>query len=126
MPCPLFLPSHPLGEINPGASPLGDLFTGVCQGDPAYAIPREMLRKGCNYGYAREHCALAKQAEADSFCFVIARGGAASVTVRWSQERDHHPVAVGEIEVARDAGNARDAIEAQAQAYASVYWRRLS
>ncbi len=126
MPCPLFLPSHPLGELNPGASPLGDLFAGVCQADPEYAIPRETLRSCCNYGYARGRCGLAENAETDSSCFIISKITETGVTVRWSLERDHHPAAVGELEVAREQVPPANALEAQAQAYASVYWRRLS
>lgn len=112
--------------MNPGASPLGDLFAGVCQGDPDYAIPRETLRTCCNYGYARGRCVLAAAAETDSSCFILSRITDTAVTVRWSLERDHHPVAVGELEVPGQPQTPANALEAQAQAYASVYWRRLS
>ena len=123
MPCPLFIPVSPLGELNPGATPLGDLFGGMCAAEKHYEIPTEILRCCCNFGYARERCALAAQSEADSSCFVISKIENTTVQVRWSLERDHHPLAVGELEVTAKM-KAGTPIEAQAHAYASVYRRR--
>lgn len=121
MPCPLFTPFRPLGDVNPGATPLGDLFGGQCAGDLSYVIPSALLRTGCNFGYAREECPLAAQIPDDATTLILGRGEANTVVVRWSLERDHHPVAVGEMDPAQPVSGP---LEAQAAAYFSVYQRR--
>ena len=103
---------------------MGKRFDGCCDAAPLYVIPPELLRDGCNLGYARGKCDFAKQSQSDATTFVIARADNSSVLVRWALERDHLPVAVGEFAVANQPPT--NPIEAQAAAYVSIYRERLS
>lgn len=103
---------------------MGKRFEGNCDAAPDYQIPPDLLRHGCNLGYARDRCDFAKQSQSDATTFVIAGVEGPKILIRWALERDHLPVAVGEFEVAgRPAANP---IEAQAAAYVSIYRERLS
>ena len=99
MACPLFIPTTPLGETGLVMAPLGDLFGGHCSADPGAAIDPDTLRRCCNFGYARGHCARADKSEADAVRLLVRGERGNVVEIAWSVERDHHPVAVGIIEI---------------------------
>lgn len=115
MACPLFIPS----------SPLGDLYGGSCAADPSVAIEAETLRRYCNFGYARGHCARAAQSDADAVRLLVRGARGSIVEISWAVERNHHPVAVGSVEI--DTGPAAepagDALARQAYACAAAYSR---
>jgi hypothetical protein len=127
MACPRFLPDSFLGGAPMGgaaaASPLGALFTGRCAADPSLDIPEPLLRTGCNTGYARHECPRAAAIEADAYRFRIKSHAEGIIQVAWSEERDHHPVAVGALRLAEAKGEAGP-LETQARACIAVYLRR--
>jgi hypothetical protein len=131
MACPLFIPHAPLGELIAIAPPLGDLYDGVCDADPAAPINPETLRRYCNFGYARGHCERAARADADAVRVLVTGEHFGIVDIAWSIERNHHPVAVGRFAVdtlAVDAGSLPTTkvptLERQAQACAAAYARQ--
>lgn len=127
MACPLFIPSTPLGELVSGAVPLGDLHGGSCAAEPDVAADAETLRRYCNFGYARGHCERASQSDADAARFMVRAARGHVVEIAWALERNHHPVAVGTIEI--DTGltpsGTGDVLARQAYACASAYVRQL-
>jgi hypothetical protein len=128
MACPQFIPSLPLGEIVSGAPPLGELYRGNCALDPEAAIPPEIIRRYCNFGYAKGCCERAAHLDADAARFLVKREYSGVVEVAWSLERNHHPVAVGVIEVAANAAEITqpNPLSRQAQACAAAYLRQTS
>jgi hypothetical protein len=90
MACPYFLPAAPLAGLN-------DLYNGTCAADAGSPISSDLLRSCCNNGYAREVCNRAAQSDADAFRFLIKADQGGTVDVAWSSERNHHPVAVGNL-----------------------------
>jgi hypothetical protein len=115
MACPLFVPASPL-------APLDEMYGGYCFVQPQTPIPIEMLRVCCNIGYARGVCQHAAHSNVDAFRFIVKAKRDGVITVAWSSERDHHPVAVGTLLL---AGNPRteDPLECQASAYAASWVR---
>jgi hypothetical protein len=126
MACPLFIPHAPLGELIAVAPPLGDLYDGACQADPAAAIDPETLRRHCNFGYARGHCERARQSDADAVRLLVKGERGNLVDVAWAIERNHHPVAVGTLAVEADTLAAPPCTtpERQARACAEAYLRQ--
>ena len=125
MACPLFLPSSPLVETGAIAPPLGDLYDGACAGDASAAIDADMVRRFCNYGYARERCVRAAQSEVDAVRLLVRGDRFGMVQIAWSTERNHHPVAVGQVEVDSLAGPVGvDVLAHQAHACAAAYVRK--
>ncbi len=126
MACPLFIPLSPLGEITTIAAPLGDLHEGRCSADVSANIRPEILRRCCNFGYARSQCERAAQSEADAVRLLVRAERGTTVEVAWAIERNHHPVAVGVIEI--ETGSAArltdDILALQARACAAVYLRQ--
>src|SRR4051794_31478367 len=108
MSCPLFLPARPLGDFAPVGMPLGDVYAGSCAAagttaEPSPAgesISSDKLRRCCNLGYARAVCQRAQESPADAARFLVKSDRGGIVEVQWSLERNHHPVAVGTMEVA--------------------------
>ena len=132
MACPLFIPTNSLGELVAIAAPLGDLYGGHCSADPAADIEPDTLRRYCNFGYARRFCARAGGSEADAVRLLVRGERGSLVQVAWALERDHHPVAVGVIEVgvtdvetSGESMSAGDALALQAFACASAYVRQV-
>lgn len=127
MACPLFIPTSPLGELVAVAAPLGDLYGGHCSADPAAEIEPEILRRYCNFGYARGFCARAAGSEADAVRLLVRGERGSLVEIAWAVERDHHPVAVGVMEVETDGAGvgAGDALALQVFACASAYARQV-
>src|SRR5580698_6290297 len=104
MACPLFIPKSPLGELVTIATPLGDLYGGNCAAAPAAVIEPETLRRYCNFGYARGHCERAAESDADAVRLLVRAERGGFVEIAWAVERNHHPVAVGNIEIAMAGG----------------------
>ena len=125
MACPLFIPSTPLGELVSVATPLGDLYCGNCAADPAAFIDPDTLRRYCNFGYARGHCERAARSDADAVRLMVRADRGNVVEIAWAVERNHHPVAVGnmEIEPGLPAEPAADVLTRQAHACAAAYAR---
>jgi hypothetical protein len=103
---------------------LDDPDAGHCAGDLAAIIPADTLRRCCTTGYARGVCERAAGSDADAMRFLVKshRGGA--VEVAWSIERNHHPVAVGSIEVT-ETMTTEQPLERQARACADAYLRQI-
>jgi hypothetical protein len=119
MACPLFVPASPLAGFI-------DLYGGECAAAAGVLIPIDVLRQCCNAGYARESCSRAAQSDADAFRFLIKANRNGVVDVAWSSERNHHPVAVGNLTVDCRIG-ATDALplERQARACATAYLNQI-
>lgn len=117
MACPLFLPASPLADFE-------DAWNGACAAQPGVEIAVDTLRRRCNAGYARDACQHAACAEPDAFRFLITADRDGVVSVAWSSERDHHPLAVGTLLVTRD-GEATNPLESQARACAGAYLRQV-
>ena len=124
MACPLFIPSTPLGELVSGSVPLGDLYDGSCSSAPAELITAETLRRYCNFGYARGHCERAAGSDADAVRFMVRAERGSLVAVAWSVERNHHPAAVGTMEIDTRLSPAGDVLARQAHACALTYARQ--
>jgi hypothetical protein len=112
MPCPLFLPSAPLGDLSGN-------YSGECASEQAALIPLDVLQRCCTVGYARGVCARAALSDADSFRFLVKAADHRSVEVAWSIERNHHPVAVGTSVLTELTPRSDEPLERQARAYAS-------
>ena len=125
MACPLFLPVAPLPGFAPEATPLGELYDGRCAADPGGVIPPETLRRCCNRGYARHLCERAAATHPDAFRFLVKKDGGDTITVAWSSERDHLPLATGTVSIAADSAPSADPLKLQARAHAAAY-RRLA
>ena len=127
MSCPLFIPTSPLGELVSGAAPLGELYDGRCAADPAALIEPETLRRYCNFGYARGHCGRAAKSGADAVRLLVKAERGSIVEIAWAVERNHHPVAVGnmEIEVGQPPAPTDETLSSQAYACATAYVRQV-
>jgi hypothetical protein len=123
MACPLFLPVSPLTGLPPEAAPLGDLYGGECAAAPGSLIPLDILRRCCNTGYARAACSRAGQANADATRFLIRADRDGVIEVAWASERNHHPVAVGTVQVT-EASEGNEPLERQARACVAAYLRQ--
>jgi hypothetical protein len=124
MACPLFIPSAPLGELVSIAPPLGDLFEGHCAGDTSASIDAGVLRRHCNFGYARGCCERAAKSDADAVRLMVRGQRGSVVEIAWSIERNHHPVAVGRMDVETSEEPSGEALAQQAYACAIAYLRK--
>jgi len=125
MACPLFIPTSPLGELVAVAAPLGDLYGGHCAADRLAVIEPATLRRYCNFGYARGCCPRAAQSDADAARFMVRAARGSVVDIAWAVERNHHPVAVGCMEI-ETLGPVKgdDLLARQAHACARSYIRQ--
>ena len=125
MACPLFIPSTPLGELGSVATTLGELYRGHCAADPEALIDAATLRRYCNFGYARGYCERAARSDSDAVRLMVRSECGNVVEIAWAVERNHHPVAVGnmEIEPGLPAEPAADVLTRQAHACAAAYAR---
>lgn len=117
MACPFFLPTSPLTGFS-------DSYSGECAQTDGSPIPAGLLRPCCNYGYARKVCAHAAVSDSDAFRFFIRSHQDGVVDVAWSSERDHHPVAVGNLSIKSPAA-ATTPLERQAHTFAAAYLRQI-
>ena len=107
------------------ATPLGDLYGGQCAAELTGVIDPETLRRYCNFGYARGHCPRAAQSDADATRFMVRSAQGSVVEIAWAVERNHHPVAVGRMEIETAGPVAGDDVLArQAHACARAYTRQ--
>ncbi len=102
---------------------MSDLYNGACHGEPETVLSREVLTACCNPGHARDLCTRAAASDADSVRLMVRSDDGTLVEVAWAIERNHHPVAVGTIRIARDASPASNPLEHQALACARAYLR---
>ena len=107
------------------AAPLGDLYGGHCAADRSAVIEMDTLRRYCNFGYARGCCPRAATSEADAARFMVRAASGSIVDIAWAVERNHHPVAVGRMEI-ETTGPAlvEDQLARQAYACARSYIRQ--
>jgi hypothetical protein len=113
MACPFFVP-----HSRPTA--FSDFYQGECAAGEGSQIADELLERCCNNGYAREVCNRAAQSDADAFRFMVKSHANGVVHIAWSSERNHHPVAVGNLAI--EPGSAPETpLERQASAYAAEF-----
>ena len=124
MPCPLFLPASPIDGPVADAMPLGDVFGGRCAADVDTLVPIDKLRGCCNFGYARAVCERAAGIDVDAARFLIKSDHDGVTQVAWSTERNHHPVAVGTLQISISSQAGEEPLERQARAYVSSWMRR--
>jgi hypothetical protein len=117
MACPFFLPASPLTGFS-------DSYNGECALAGGSPIPAELLGPCCNNGYARKVCANAATSDSDAFRFFIKSHRGGVIDVAWSSERDHHPVAVGNLPVNAHTA-ATTPLEKQAHTFAAAYLRQI-
>jgi hypothetical protein len=115
MACPFFLPDSPVN--------FSDLYTGRCAKDADRTVPADLM-ESCNRGYARETCALAALSDSDVYRFLVKSHKSGVVQVAWCSERNHHPVAVGEL-VFIDKQSSQSPLEQQAKIVAVEYLRHI-
>jgi hypothetical protein len=84
----------------------------------------DKLRVCCNRGYARGVCASAAIAEADAVQFLIRSDRDGVIEVAWSLERNHHPVAVGQVNFSPGQSPGQTVLEQQALAFSAAYLQR--
>jgi hypothetical protein len=116
MACPLFLPASPLSGFS-------DLHDGRCAAERELPISSDTLRLCCNIGYARGVCERAAREEVDAIRVLVKANRGGTIEVAWSMERNHHPVAVGSVEVTGSA-SCDQPLERQARACAEAYLRQ--
>ncbi len=119
------MPVSPITGFTAEPMPLGDLYSGQCAAEPETLIPAETLRHCCNRGYARGICERAAGAESDAVRFLVKADHGGVIEVAWSMERNHHPIAVGSIAVARASRPDQSPLERQAHACAAAYLRQI-
>jgi hypothetical protein len=124
MACPLFIPTASLGEMVAVAAPLGDLYGGCCAADRSAVIEPDTLRRCCNFGYARGCCPRAASSDADATRFMVRAAHGSIVDISWAVERNHHPVAVGRMEIETILEPGDDLLARQAHACARAYMRQ--
>lgn len=110
MACPYFMPtSRHEAELwtHRQRLSLGDGFAGCCTapGRNGCAASETELKDLCNLGYANACEHLPADRVADALRFVIARDSGSALTLLWSTERQHLPVAHGQLEY--DAASGR-------------------
>ena len=109
MACPFFEPSTRIqADWGPGRYPLGSPHTGVCQSHSSGPVnPRSsILRKCCNFGYARGQCPdFPGEAAPDAVRFGIAADGDGIIRLHFVTERDHHPFDYSLLEYERSSGD---------------------
>src|SRR6185437_14597780 len=89
MACPFFLPESPVEHFS-------DLYAGTCAKYADAAIPSDLI-ESCNRGYARETCGRAALSDSDAYRFLVKSHNNNVVQIAWSSERNHHPIAVGDL-----------------------------
>ena len=101
MACPFFMPDQPF-QSNwpfPHRLPLGAGWGGTCTA-PRHEGSRpteEELKRGCNLGYAKSCSRLPADRYADAVRFSIGEERDGLLYVRYACERNHAPVAHGEL-----------------------------
>jgi hypothetical protein len=124
MPCPFFHPIAPMTTAREARPvPLGDFYRGECRANCAAYQPSDAeLRDWCNFGYARTHCPRfpASDTAADAVRFAISSDGGSALTLAFTMERDHRPLAHGTFQLPHPD----PAVNRLAEAYVEAYRRR--
>ncbi len=124
MACPYFRPERRLGAPRT-IVPLGDLWAGACLAEDAAVEPGD--ESLCNLGYARGRCArFPEDGGADAVRFSLAGDRAGVLSLRFSVERDHLPLAHGTLVFSGGKVTPEPAplLRSQAEAYVESYLRR--
>ena len=112
MACPYFYPVMRSQNAAPARAPLGSLYEGHCQADPAAT-----LQESCNFGYARGACGhFPKESQGDAIRFTVADHG----KLIYILERNHTPIEHGAV----DGALISPAIRRQAEVFAEN-WKRF-
>jgi hypothetical protein len=104
--------------------PLTGLFAGECAASPAALVPLDRLRDCCNRGHARTSCPQAAAIEPDAAQFLVTSDRDGIVEVSWAIEKNHHPIAVGTLQVFCPTPPSATPLQHQARAFASNYLRQ--
>ena len=108
--------------------PLTGLFTGECAASPGAFLPLDRLRDCCNPGHARTRCPQADTIEPDAVQFLVKSDRDGVIEVAWAIEKNHHPVAVGTLQIssppAPPIAQYDPPLQHQARAFAFNYLRQ--
>lgn len=104
--------------------PLTRLFSGECSANPGAIIPIDLLRDCCNPGHARTSCPRAASIEPDATQFLIESDRDGIVEVAWAIEKNHHPVAIGTLQISATTPPSPEPLNHQARAFVASYARQ--
>jgi hypothetical protein len=131
--CPYFFPTErtfAIGWPFPHRLPLGGGFCGTCRANGQEFVPDdELLRDFCNLGHARGCARMPPTRPSDSVRFAVAKDSTDRILLHYVFERDHAPVAHGQLEydcaAQRWPSPLADACaQRQAECYLAVYLER--
>jgi hypothetical protein len=104
--------------------PLTGLFAGECAACPGTLVPIDRLRDCCNPGHARTSCPQAATIDPDAAQFLVTSDRDGVIEVSWAIEKNHHPVAVGTLQIFSPTPPSATPLQHQARAFASNYLRQ--
>lgn len=104
--------------------PLTGLFAGECAAGPGALVPIDRLRDCCNRGHARTSCPQAATIEPDASQFLVTSDRDGVIEVSWAVEQNHHPVAVGTLQISFPGPSSAPPLQQQARAFAANYLRQ--
>jgi hypothetical protein len=104
--------------------PLTGHFAGECAASPGTLVPLDRLRDCCNPGHARTRCPHATTIEPDSARFLVKSDRDGVIEVSWAIEKNHHPVAVGTLQISSPPTPSASTLQHQARAFAANYLRQ--
>jgi hypothetical protein len=104
--------------------PLTGLFSGECAANPDALVPIDRLRDCCNPGHARASCPQAATIDPDAAQFLVKADRDGVIEVSWAIEKNHHPVAVGTLQISSPPGPSATPLQHQASAFATNYLRQ--
>jgi len=104
--------------------PLTGLFAGECAASPGALLPIDRLRDCCNPGHARTSCPQAATIEPDAVQFLVKADRDGVIEVSWAIEKNHHPIAVGTLQISSPPPSSVPPLQHQARAFAANYLRQ--
>jgi hypothetical protein len=108
--------------------PLTGLLAGECAASPGALVPMDRLRDCCNRGHARTSCPHAATIEPDAAQFLVQSDRAGVIEIAWAIEKNHHPVAVGTLQIDSapqpSLSQSGSTLQHQARAFAANYLRQ--
>ena len=134
MACPFFLPTEEFTEWSWHSRPrlpLGDGWKGKCTapGHAGETPTAEMLKEGCNLGYAK-HCPwIPAHREADKVSFSIARDREDIILIYYVLETDHMPGEHGTLQYDNQQlrwlkSHSDERLQKQVECYLASYLKR--